>query len=84
MNRSEWAAARHSYRLGAAHRLAESKLHPVGRLPVPSWVSKWLSDHIQSSCFLCQEDLDIHYGSAECTVCPLADFVNRLKKGNIP
>ena len=77
MNHSEWAATRHSY------RLAEKYQHPGEKLPIPSWLPLLISDRISASCQICQEFLEIKYGSAECTVCPLADFVNRLNVGAI-
>ena len=77
MNRSEWAAARHSYRLSGRNSQSGEEL------PIPSWLSNSIHDHIDQSCLACQDFLGIKYGIAECTVCPLANFVSRLNVGAI-
>jgi hypothetical protein len=74
MNRLELAASRHSF------RLAENILQSGVKLPIPSWVPEQVSSRIMLSCHACQDFIDIHYGSAECTVCPLADFVARCNR----
>jgi len=77
VNRSEWAAARHSYRLSGRNS------HLGEELPIPSWLSNSIHDRIDQSCLACQDFLGTKYGIAECTVCPLADFVRRLSVGAI-
>jgi hypothetical protein len=71
------ATARHSYRLAGrgSHNFALQE-----KLLIPIWVSKAVSNRISLSCQSCQDFLDIKYGVAECMVCPLADFVRRLKE----
>lgn len=49
-------------------------------LAVPAWLPEQITSQIYAACFACQKFLNIHYGSAECTVCPLANFVKRLEK----
>ncbi len=50
------------------------------RLPVPSWLPERASVPIQAACLACQETMDIRYGAAECSICPLADLVKRLNR----
>jgi len=72
VNRSERAAARHSF------RSAQQNWKPGDKLPSPTWLPLLVSENIHAACFSCQELLEIKYGSAECAVCPLADFLSRL------
>jgi hypothetical protein len=72
MNRQEWAEKRRSL------RLLEKLLQFGPTLSIPSWVPKEITDLILLSCSACQDYMDIRYGSAECIVCPLANFVDRL------
>jgi hypothetical protein len=74
MNRREWAAARHSYKF-------VNKYFSFGEsLPIPSNVPEFISSKLKLSCSVCQDFMAISYGSAECSVCPLADFVARLNR----
>lgn len=59
-------------------RAYQTTWKPDDRLPVPSWLPYWLADRIHASCQSCQDFMDMRYGSAECSSCPLANLASRL------
>jgi hypothetical protein len=68
-------AIRRSFRLEKRAQLRRTSLS------IPDCLPELVAVHIRATCLACQELLDIFYGSAECSACPLASFISRLKTG---
>jgi replication-associated recombination protein RarA len=61
-------------------RLEQRRQSRCARFSLPALVPEDILAALQAACLSRQEILEIQYGAAECSVCPLANFASKFER----